>query len=89
MDRYTRNLITFPGALGEGATPKHDPRETTPNATLGWRDNGRIEVDGREPAQMRSARGFGICQMGPAFSSLAGAQDFARRNFQSGTCSCR
>lgn len=51
--------------------------------------NGRIEVDRREPAQMRSARGCGVCQMGPAFSSLSGAQDFARRNFQSGTCSCR
>jgi hypothetical protein len=51
--------------------------------------NGRIEVDGREPAQMRSARGSGMCQMGPAFSSLSAAQDFARRNFQSGTCSCR
>jgi hypothetical protein len=51
--------------------------------------NARIEVDGREPAHMRSARGSGTCQMGPAFSSLSAAQDFARRNFQNGTCSCR
>ena len=51
--------------------------------------NGRVEVDGREPAQLRSARGSGTCQMGPAFSYLSAAQDFARRNFQNGTCSCR
>lgn len=53
--------------------------------------NGRIEVDGRNPQQMRIARGSGVCQMGPRFGFLSGAQDFAKRNFGGAgrPCSCR
>ncbi|HYF09864.1 MAG TPA: hypothetical protein VD970_19770 [Acetobacteraceae bacterium] len=53
--------------------------------------NGRIEVDGREPDQMRIARGSGVCQMGPRFSFLSDAQNFAQRNFGGAgrPCSCR
>jgi len=53
--------------------------------------NGRIEVDGRNPEQMRSARGSGVCQMGPKFGFLSDAQSFAQRNFGGAgrPCSCR
>lgn len=53
--------------------------------------NGRIEVDGREPDQMRIARGSGVCQMGPRFGFLSDAQSFAQRNFggPGRACSCR
>jgi len=53
--------------------------------------NGRIEVDGRNPDQMRIARGSGVCQMGPRFGFLSSAQDFARNNFGGAgrPCSCR
>lgn len=53
--------------------------------------NGRIEVDGRNPDQMRTARGSGVCQMGPRFGFLSSAQDFARNNFGGAgrPCSCR
>lgn len=53
--------------------------------------NGRIEVDGRSPEQMRIARGSGVCQMGPAFGFLSDAQSFAQRNFGGAgrACSCR
>lgn len=53
--------------------------------------NGRIEVDSRNPDQMRSARGSGVCQMGPRFSYLSDAQGFAERNFGGAgrSCSCR
>jgi hypothetical protein len=53
--------------------------------------NNRIEVDGRDPNQMRIARGSGVCQMGPKFGFLSSAQDFARNNFGGAgrPCSCR
>lgn len=53
--------------------------------------NGRIEVDSRNPDQMRSARGSGTCQMGPSFHYLSDAQNFAQRNFggPGRSCSCR
>jgi hypothetical protein len=53
--------------------------------------NSRIEVDGRNPDQMRIARGSGVCQMGPKFGFLSSAQDFARNNFGGAgrSCSCR
>lgn len=53
--------------------------------------NSRIEVDSRDPNQMRIARGSGVCQMGPAFGFLSDAQSFAQRNFGGAgrTCSCR
>ncbi|GGG44881.1 hypothetical protein GCM10010964_35360 [Caldovatus sediminis] len=53
--------------------------------------NGRIEVDGRDPEQMRNARGSNVCQMGPRFDYLSDAQEFARRNFGGAgrACSCR
>ena len=53
--------------------------------------NGRVEVDGRNPAQMRSARGSGVCQLGADFRYLSDAQSFAQRNFGGAgkACSCR
>lgn len=53
--------------------------------------NSRIEVDSRDPNQMRIARGSGVCQMGPKFGFLSSAQDFARNNFggPGRPCSCR
>jgi hypothetical protein len=52
---------------------------------------GRIEVDSRNPAQMRSARGSGTCQMGPEFRFRSDAEHFARRNFGrvGASCTCR
>jgi hypothetical protein len=51
--------------------------------------NGRIEVDSRNPEQMRSARGSGVCMLGQ-FNYLSDAQNFARRNFggEGRSCSC-
>lgn len=51
----------------------------------------RIEVDSRDPNQMRIARGSGVCQMGPVFGFLSDAQNFAQRNFGGAgrSCSCR
>ncbi|CAH0208450.1 hypothetical protein ROS9278_02107 [Roseomonas sp. CECT 9278] len=53
--------------------------------------HGRIEVDMRDPDQMRIARGTSFCQMGPGFSTRSDAENFARRNFggAGGSCSCR
>lgn len=53
--------------------------------------NGRIEVDGRNPEQMRSARGSNLCQMGPRFGFRSDAMTFAQRNFggEGRSCSCR
>lgn len=53
--------------------------------------NGRIEVESRDPEQMRIARGSGVCQMGPRFGFLSDAQNFAQRNFGGAgrSCSCR
>ena len=53
--------------------------------------NGRVEVDSRNPAQMRSARGSGVCQLGTDFKYLSDAQSFAQRNFGGAgkACSCR
>lgn len=53
--------------------------------------NNRIEVDGREPDQMRIARGSGVCQMGPRFGFATDARGFAERNFGGigRACSCR
>ena len=53
--------------------------------------NSRIEVDSRNPDQMRIARGSGVCQMGPRFGFLSDAQSFAQRNFGGAgrPCSCR
>ena len=53
--------------------------------------HGRIEVDMRDPDQMRIARGTSFCQMAPGFSTRSDAEGFARRNFggAGGSCSCR
>ena len=50
--------------------------------------SGRIEIDGRSEAEMRSQRG--ACQFG-RFPSRSGAENFARRNFNGvgASCSCR
>lgn len=52
--------------------------------------NDKIEVDSRDPDQMRSARGSGICLMGQ-HSYLSDAQSFAQKNFGGvgARCSCR
>jgi len=53
--------------------------------------NSRIEVDSRNPDQMRIARGSGVCQMGPTFGFRMDAEGFAQRNFGGAgrACSCR
>ena len=50
--------------------------------------SGRIEIDGRSEAEMRSQRG--ACQFG-RFPSRSDAENFARRNFSGvgSSCSCR
>jgi hypothetical protein len=52
--------------------------------------NDKIEVDSRDFAQMKSARGSGICQLG-SFGFLSDAQSFAQKNFggPGKKCSCR
>lgn len=52
--------------------------------------SGRIEVDSRDPDQMKIARGSGVCQFG-SFGSRSDAESFARKNFGGvgGSCSCR
>ena len=52
--------------------------------------NGRIEVDSRNPQQMRAARGSGVCMLGQ-FNYLSDAQSFAQKNFggPGKKCSCR
>jgi hypothetical protein len=50
--------------------------------------NGKIEVDSRDPQQMRSARGSGVCSFGE-HSFLSDAQNHARRFGGPGAaCSC-
>ncbi len=53
--------------------------------------HGKIEVDGRDPEQMRIARGTSFCQMGPRFGFRMDAQSFAEKNFggPGKPCSCR
>jgi hypothetical protein len=50
--------------------------------------SGRIEIDARSEAEMRSQRG--ACQFG-RFPSRSDAENFARRNFNGvgSSCSCR
>jgi hypothetical protein len=52
--------------------------------------NNRIEVDSRDPDQMRIARGSGVCMLG-RFGFRMDAESFARNNFggPGGRCSCR
>ncbi|HBD10474.1 MAG TPA: hypothetical protein DCZ69_19670 [Syntrophobacteraceae bacterium] len=52
--------------------------------------NGKIEVDMRTPAQMKSARGSDVCQLSE-FNYLSDAQSFAKKNFGGvgAKCSCR
>ncbi|MCC7427545.1 MAG: hypothetical protein IT557_11610 [Alphaproteobacteria bacterium] len=52
--------------------------------------NNKIEVDSRDPNQMRIARGSGVCLMG-SFGYRMDAESFARRNFggAGARCSCR
>lgn len=52
--------------------------------------NNKIEVDSRNPDQMRSARGSGVCMLSQ-FNFLSDAQSFAQRNFGGAgrPCSCR
>ena len=51
--------------------------------------SGRIAIDQRDPAEMRTQRG--ACPMSQGFSSRSDAEGFARRNFGGvgGSCSCR
>lgn len=52
--------------------------------------SGRIEVDGRDPDQMRIARGTSFCMLG-RFGLRSDAENFARRSFGGvgSSCSCR
>jgi len=49
--------------------------------------NGRIEVDSRDPAQMRGARGSNVCLLS-SFNYLSDAQSFAQKNFGGAGRSC-
>lgn len=51
--------------------------------------SGRIEIDQRDPDEMRRQRG--ACAMSQGFSTRSDAEGFARRNFggAGGSCSCR
>lgn len=52
--------------------------------------NGRIEVDSRNPEQMKSARGSDVCSFGE-FNYLSDAEALARKQFGGvgAACSCR
>ena len=52
--------------------------------------NNKIEVDSRDPAQMKSARGSGICQLS-SFNYRSDAESFAKKNFGGvgGKCACK
>ncbi|MCW5772329.1 MAG: hypothetical protein KIT16_11880 [Rhodospirillaceae bacterium] len=52
--------------------------------------NGKIEVDSRDPEQMRSARGSDTCMLS-RFNYLSDAQSFARKNFNGvgARCACK
>jgi hypothetical protein len=52
--------------------------------------NNKIEVDMRDPAQMKSARGSDVCMFGQ-FNFHTDAQNFARKDFgaSGARCSCR
>ena len=52
--------------------------------------NNKIEVDSRDPTQMKTARGSGVCQMG-SFGFRMDAESFAKKNFGGvgGKCACR
>ena len=52
--------------------------------------NSKIEVDSRDPAQMKTARGSGVCQMG-SFGFRMDAESFAKKNFGGvgGKCACK
>jgi hypothetical protein len=52
--------------------------------------NSKIEIDMRDPAQMKSARGSDTCMFGQ-FNFLTDAQNFTRKNFSAtgARCSCR
>jgi len=52
--------------------------------------NSKIEVDSRDPGQMKTARGSGVCQMG-SFGFRMDAESFAKKNFGGvgGKCACR
>jgi hypothetical protein len=52
--------------------------------------NNKVEVDSRDPNQMRIARGSGVCLLSQ-FNYRMDAESFARNNFggAGGRCSCR
>ena len=52
--------------------------------------NNKIEIDMRDPAHMRSARGSDVCMFGQ-FGFHTDAQNFVRKNFgaSGARCSCR
>ena len=71
---------------------QHAPQQAAAQSTSHYYvycANGRIEVDSRNPEQMRSARGSGVCMLGQ-FNYLSDAQNFAQRNFGGAgrSCSC-
>lgn len=52
---------------------------------------GRIEVETRNLAQMRQARGSNVCQMGQSFTTRSSAVRLADRSYGGigASCSCR
>lgn len=51
--------------------------------------NGKIEIDTRTPAEMKSQRG--ACPMSQGFNYRSDAESFAKKNFggTGASCSCR
>ncbi|MBO4369380.1 MAG: hypothetical protein J5803_04700 [Desulfovibrio sp.] len=41
--------------------------------------SGKIELDNRDPQQMKAARGSGTYVMGPGFEMIKDAQEFAKQ----------
>jgi len=52
--------------------------------------NNKIEVDSRDPNQMKIARGSGVCQLS-SFGFRSDAESFAKKNFGGvgGKCACK
>jgi hypothetical protein len=74
------------------ADPPREPKavELAQSAYYVYCAGGKIEVDGRSPEQMRSARGSDVCVLS-RFGYLSDAQSFAQKNFggPGKKCSCR
>jgi hypothetical protein len=81
-------LTVFVLAIAFGITTA--PLTAQPSGYFVYCANNKIEVDSRDPGQMKTARGSGVCLMG-SFGFRMDAESFAKKNFGGigGKCSCR